>query len=752
MFTFLNTAFLFALPLIGVPVLIHLLNRRRRQTVQWGAMQFLVAGRLRQRRIWRIRDLLLMLMRALALAAIILALAQPFLKTSWAGASVPRDVIIILDRSLSTARLSGQGELFDDLKAKLDDMLGEMDDNDRVRLLLAGTTPQWLFPNAMAVDAETRSRIQQAIANLQPTLEKADLLRALWEAAQASSAETGGYRILAVLTDNQAFSWQPQAEDLWGSFGEQINQQEEEIIIACFAATPSEVELGNLSVNTVRAGRELVGLGERFRVAAEIANTGRIPSLNTTVRWTRNGEFIATSPLHSLQPGQSTTISIEESFDQPGLFNIRAEIEQPDALPDNHGLCLVESIERAPILLVSNDGDVKGDAFYMLAALGYRTPDDPQPWHSIFAPTLVSVAALDAEPLDQYRAVVFLDVLPEEKSTIQRIEEYVRQGGGVWLAPGDSVEMDWFNRLWYRGGEGLAPLPLVEVVGEATEETNYAMIHPPTDVHPVTRLLADTERLDLHKARVYRRFVLADEGGSARIRVLLRTGLGEPLAVERNFGKGRVMLQGMPLGIRWSNLPILQAYVVWVQEWLWHLIEPAMTHWNLAPGETIEVAFPREQYRGQGVLMTPSNTEIELQAQEEGERQVFRYAGALSPGSYCMLLEGRNGGRQSFCFNVARDPRESALAPLEENQRVMLEEKAGVQFADSPLSESVAMADAVHREPVWSWVLIALIGFLALETLLAASTTRARWRSTQAAGVVPESLERQLFRRFRRRA
>ncbi len=75
--SFLSSLFLWALPLAAVPVVIHLLHRRRRQVVRWGAMQLLLESVPHKRRIWHINDLLLMLLRVLAVAAVVLAFARP---------------------------------------------------------------------------------------------------------------------------------------------------------------------------------------------------------------------------------------------------------------------------------------------------------------------------------------------------------------------------------------------------------------------------------------------------------------------------------------------------------------------------------------------------------------------------------------------------------------------------------------------------------------------------------------------------
>ena len=100
---FLNPYWLFALPLIALPILIHLLNQRRHKTVDWGAMQFLLAARKLNRGMARIKQLLIMASRMLVIAGLLFMVSRP-LASGWVGSLTggrPETVIVLLDRSAS---------------------------------------------------------------------------------------------------------------------------------------------------------------------------------------------------------------------------------------------------------------------------------------------------------------------------------------------------------------------------------------------------------------------------------------------------------------------------------------------------------------------------------------------------------------------------------------------------------------------------------------------------------------------------
>jgi hypothetical protein len=101
--TFLQPWVLAALPLVSLPLIIHLINQRRFQTVQWGGMMFLLAAKALSSGYSRLRHWLIMLLRMLAVAGLILAVGRP-LSRGWlalAGGGRPDTAIVILDQSPS---------------------------------------------------------------------------------------------------------------------------------------------------------------------------------------------------------------------------------------------------------------------------------------------------------------------------------------------------------------------------------------------------------------------------------------------------------------------------------------------------------------------------------------------------------------------------------------------------------------------------------------------------------------------------
>ena len=101
--TFLQSSLLFALPLILLPILIHLINQNRYRTVPWAATMFLLQAPRMAKGMARLKYFLILLARMLAIAGLIFAVSRP-MAGGWlgiAGGGAPELSIIVLDRSAS---------------------------------------------------------------------------------------------------------------------------------------------------------------------------------------------------------------------------------------------------------------------------------------------------------------------------------------------------------------------------------------------------------------------------------------------------------------------------------------------------------------------------------------------------------------------------------------------------------------------------------------------------------------------------
>jgi len=726
--SFLTGAFLAGLPLVTVPVIIHLLNRRRRNVIRWGAMRFLLEATTRRRRMWRVDDLLLMLLRALVVAAFIFALAQPIVTSRMFGTKGQREIILVLDTSMSTSRTDNEESPFERQQARARRTIEQLSDGDVVRILLASTAPRWLTPIGIPVNSESRRELVSRIDQVRPSLATADMLRCVQEAADAEPSSDNATRIITVLTDGQAYGWRPEAAEGWRGLKEKLEETSAVLNVVDVGETASATD--NLSVESVAAARAIASAGETVTLTATVRNCGDVAAAASLISWSEADTPLGVSNLRALAPDESAIVTIEHALGGVGARQLTCRLDQADDLAmDNTGRLVVEVVDHVPILVVEAQrraGAAPTDTGFLLTSLGYQVSGKPRLWHAVFSPKVIDVAELGEQKLSEFHCVVLANVPPLSDESVARLTRYVRKGGGVWIALGRRTDPEEFNRRVFAQGAGLSPLAVAEAVGDAKDRESGAVINPPAMSHPATKLLADTQRLDIDRVRVYRRFPFVKTAADKDVSILLTTGQGEPLVVEKRVGRGRVIVQGVPLGVEWSNLPACQVFVAMVHEWLWYLSEPAAPRRNVRPGEPLVVSLPAKEQDIKVTVTGPDGRTAVVKPELRDGRRVYSHGRTLIPGSYRMTVTPKGKPAWTVPFAVERDTDESDLAALDSKQSDTLALAAGLKFVDDPLAWQAVGDMAAASRPLWWYLLVALLAMMLIELALAWRTTRRR--------------------------
>ena len=162
--------FIAGLIAISAPIIIHLLNRRRFKKIDWAAMDFLLeAQRLNRRRV-KLEELILLILRCLALVLIGLLLARPSLNVNLSGVlnAEQTERIIVLDDSLSM----GSGVIgetpMDRLSSVLEKEINAIVNNNGQDLItiVRTTEPDRFSPNAEVLNEDSIGNLLNNLKNI----------------------------------------------------------------------------------------------------------------------------------------------------------------------------------------------------------------------------------------------------------------------------------------------------------------------------------------------------------------------------------------------------------------------------------------------------------------------------------------------------------------------------------------------------------------------------------------------------------
>jgi hypothetical protein len=212
--TFLQPFVLLGLPLVLVPVIIHLLNRLRHRPKAWAAMRFLLSATRSSTSHAKLRQFLILLCRVLAVGMLILFLARPLAGgwLGWALSPAPDAIVILLDRSASMETQTG----------------GSTKREQALKLLAQAARPYEETSHLILIDSATRAPQEIAksgsLAQLsltRPTDTAADVPAMLRSAFDWLLENHAGTAEIWIASDDQRSNWRPE-DPRWKSILAQL--------------------------------------------------------------------------------------------------------------------------------------------------------------------------------------------------------------------------------------------------------------------------------------------------------------------------------------------------------------------------------------------------------------------------------------------------------------------------------------------------------------------------------------------------
>jgi len=164
--TFLNPLYLLGLAAAGIPIVIHLLTRKRPRRIAFSSVEFLREVNVAQLRRFRLRELLLLILRVLAIAFLALALSRPAFKGALGkgGEGASSSIVLLIDRSASMGAIEARMPLSQRAREKARAVLDALEPGDEIQVVPFDARPEPLFPNATT----DQGRVRAALDALEP--------------------------------------------------------------------------------------------------------------------------------------------------------------------------------------------------------------------------------------------------------------------------------------------------------------------------------------------------------------------------------------------------------------------------------------------------------------------------------------------------------------------------------------------------------------------------------------------------------
>ena len=638
--SFLNQILLVGLAASAIPIIIHLLNKRRFKRVPWAATRFVKTSIKRRRRRMRLQDWILLATRCLLIALLAVALARPavnWLQTNFFSSSTVATAII-LDRSASMAT----NERFSQAKQAATQTIDALPSGSTAAIFLSANSADSGITEPTSDLRLARDTIEKASLSDRPT----DLQPAIEKALEVLSRSQATEKEIVLITDGQASGWKNFEPILKALAAEQ------DIRLNIALIGSSEPTPNNLGISDLRQTSTLTPAGQAIRFEVSVTNYSNATATQIPVTLSiDNAPAGEPFVIDTLPAGETRNITLYATLPSAGYHRATAAI-RPDGMPaDDQRTIVLRASEAINILLVDGQpgrSELDSETLFLRNAL---VPVPPEARENYFIKTRrVTVPDLSPNIFTNNTATVLANVAELPTEIITALEKYIQQGGGLIIFPGSNTKAKQLNRSLAK----LLPATLGETIDGPLhlQSSNYS--------HPITALWNDPGSGSLAEATFQRAFELTL---SEKSRTVLSFEGGKPAITERDFGLGKVFLFASSADTAWNDLPIQPAFLPLSHRLLGAIVARHETALNLPTGTPFKLQLAAELAGAEAIITNPQNQSI---SETLGSDATFNYAKTDRAGAYEATIA--NPPTLAPSSPLKPDPNESQLALLTEPQ------------------------------------------------------------------------------------
>ena len=687
---------LFLLGMLGamVPIIIHLIHRRRPRKQPFPAIELVIQSVQRVERRWRLRRFFLLLARVLLIATLAIAAARPLWGPDLAATqqrSGPQRLAIVVDATLSMRATYGGKTSFDRATTEARNLIDRMGPEDMAVLIAVDTPPRVLVEQPTADKGQLLARL----GTLEPSYMPGDVGEAVSAGVQA-------------LGSGQTESPPAESDQEGPSFSARVvvlsDMARSSFQAAAALQVPGTSVVAGVDVVDVlpdikpqaRSNRAITAV-EAVPVPGQTPRTIEVRARIQSFDKERPGQTPVPVDVTLKEEGRDLSLSttdvvlgtivdkvIRHSFDTAGMHPVAVAVE-PDALKeDDQRFTKVDVRRQVRVLVV--DGAPSGvpkedEVFYLERALQAGAADQPPP-------RIIGADDLPRADLSGFDVVILAGVDVFNRQDGARLTQFVEGGGGLLITMSESTDAELYNtelgRMLPRTLRGLKQ----SGAGQAGGPSGWRIDTPP-DGDAITKIFRGDALGGLMSTRTSGYWLL-QPSSDREMAVHLSFDDGQPTLVSQSFGAGRVSLLTTSIDRDLTDLPIRPAFVPLIRQVVLHLgralEEPDER--RTAVGQTRTIRVPKGAQRLR--VVGPDGRET-FWNQAELKEATVTYDGTRLPGHYTVAaafagsFEPLSG--EHFAVNV--DTRESDLKPVSRDEaRALLLGQASQVDSPSPLVAS----------------------------------------------------------------
>ncbi|MBI5059561.1 BatA domain-containing protein [candidate division KSB1 bacterium] len=682
--TFLNSALLAALTLGLLPILIHLLNRQRYKDVDFPTLRFLRELQRQKMRQVKIRQILLLILRTLAVIFLVFALTRPVLKSAAGilpGADARTSAVVIVDRSASMQTETPDGSRFRQVQSRAQEILAMLGDGDDAQIVWADETPE-RFPEQATGNI---GLLRETIGDARVSERGGNLVSALQAARAILGQSQNLHKEVYLLSDFSASAWPeplPQSAIL----------PDDVRLFLCPVGTDKASNVGIVEANVTS---RIITPGRAVEVTFSARNTGNTEAADRIVSVYLGGRRVTQTRV-TLAPGELKTSRVkfvpEDPGDQVGYVTVE---EADDFSSDNQRYFVLRVPARLRVAVVGSDGPARE-----LTALALNPGGQPG---GFVETTRLTPGEFENNDWADFDAVFLLDAAGFSGGFGARLHSYVEAGRGVFVMFGNQADLRSYS-AW------LPAIGLPVPADPWQAESNPVKWSQLDLAHPLFEGVFEERPADISPE--IRRMVRTSSTGTA---VKIISASNEiPFLWESRVGKGHALMLTSSPDPEWSTLfrtGIFPPLVVSSAAYLAG-IGTSGAEYQLTVGVPAQIEMTG----------TPGDAAFEIRSAHGAlaptvETSAFGFALKVPAIAQPDAAELWHGNRRVAALAVNLPPRESELQPQDAQE---FKSWLGGQLTTLAAREAAqpAIQEGRYGRELWKLCLIIALAALIAEMLL----------------------------------
>ncbi|MCP4724570.1 MAG: hypothetical protein GY863_06025 [bacterium] len=689
--TFLQAIFLYGLIAVTIPLVIHLLSRRKKNPVLFSSLYFLKLLENRKIRRLKIRQILLLILRMLLIALIVFAFSRPTV-TGGSGEEYSDEefisAVIIVDNTLSTSAVKNGNSVYSMIRNRALEILDMLKSGDEIFLLFTGSEENPDDVEAYYDPETVKRQIRSSGYNYRSGSLNAYITKAYDKLEQSTNLNREVY----VISDFHK-----------SSIGEEAipqTQDDDRFPVKMFHAEVDIEGMENAGIQDVSIRNQVFEQNKEIGLRAVINNYSITSMEDILVSLYVDGKRIAQKNI-DLEPFSPETIEFSFIPGKGGIVTGVVEIEDDALSTDNRRYFTIDIPEKLNVLIIHDDQE---ENEFIEAVFS-------ESFNKLFDPVFIYSDQVNSVDLKRFDVVIYNGCNMWSESDVFRMKNYLTGGGGIIIFPGNNTDIDSYNDL---PAEEFS-LPLAEKISGKlhdpdNERAGFITISEVDFMHPVFfNMFSDPDPV-IDYPRIFKSVDLRINNSS---NVIIDLTNGKPFLTVTNSERGKIAVFSSKPSLTWNTLPVKGLFAP-----LMHRVVIFLSESDFMENGDIKVGDAISFYYNGSIsdlnITSPEGTEYKLTPEISAESYRVNFSETVEPGIYVCSA----GNDQFRKFAVNTDPVESDLNPMDNDRLEMLIGTNPLYIIQPDSDIETSIKESRSGKEIGDYFLIIILIFILIEFII----------------------------------